>query len=174
MRALVEQTARVARQALERLEDPTPVHVLMGGVEPDDWRREPERRAVIIGTMDMLLSRALNRGYAESRFAWPVAFGLLNNDCRWVFDEVQLVGPGRTTSAQLHGLREKLGVVDRCETVSRSPNLRSHRPRRSSCPPPVKDMRVISCRLLTTVRRALLSMPSARLTRKPSSGSGGT
>lgn len=117
MRSLVEQTAQVAVEALRRLGDDTPVHVLMGGVEPDDWRLDVDRRAVIVGTIDMLLSRALNRGYAESRFAWPVAFGLLNNDCRWVFDEVQLMGPARATSAQLHGLRRQLGVVGRCETV---------------------------------------------------------
>ena len=60
----------------------------MGGVEPADWRLEGDRRAVIVGTIDMLLSRAL-----------------LNDDCRWVFDEVQLMGPARATSAQLHGLR---------------------------------------------------------------------
>lgn len=117
MRTLVEQTARLAREALRRLGDDIPVHVLMGGVEPADWRLDVDRRAVIVGTIDMLLSRALNRGYAESRFAWPVAFGLLNNDCRWVFDEIQLMGPARTTSAQLHGLRGRLGVAGRCETV---------------------------------------------------------
>lgn len=117
MRSLVEQTARVAEEALKRLGDDTPVHVLMGGVEPEDWRRDVDRRAILIGTVDMLLSRALNRGYAESRFAWPVAFGLLNNDCRWVMDEVQLMGPARTTSSQLHGLREKLGVLATCQTV---------------------------------------------------------
>lgn len=117
MRTLVEQTARLAHDALRRLGDDTPVHVLMGGVDPADWRLDVDRRAVIIGTIDMLLSRALNRGYAESRFAWPVAFGLLNNDCRWVFDEIQLMGPARATSAQLRGLRERLGVVGRCETV---------------------------------------------------------
>lgn len=117
MRTLVEQTARLADKALRRLGDDIPVHVLMGGVEPADWRLDVDRRAVIVGTVDMLLSRALNRGYAESRFAWPVAFGLLNNDCRWVFDEIQLMGPARTTSAQLHGLRERLGAAGRCETV---------------------------------------------------------
>ena len=42
----------------------------------------------------MLLSRALNRGYAASRARWPVQFGLVNNDCCWVLDEVQLMGPG--------------------------------------------------------------------------------
>jgi len=117
MRSLVEQTAQLAIEALRRLADDTPVHVLMGGIDPADWRLDVDRRAVIVGTIDMLLSRALNRGYAESRFAWPVAFGLLNNDCRWVFDEVQLMGPARATSAQLHGLRELLGVAGRCETV---------------------------------------------------------
>jgi len=117
MRSLVEQTARVAEDALRRLGDDTPVHVLMGGVQPADWRVDVDRRAVIVGTIDMLLSRALNRGYGESRFAWPVSFGLLNNDCRWVFDEVQLMEPARVTSAQLDGLRRKLGVAARCETV---------------------------------------------------------
>ena len=117
MRTLVEQTARLAHDALRRLGDDTPVRVLMGGVDAADWRLDVDRRAVIVGTIDMLVSRALNRGYAESRFAWPVAFGLLNNDCRWVFDEVQLMGPARATSAQLHGLRQRMGVVGCSETV---------------------------------------------------------
>jgi CRISPR-associated endonuclease/helicase Cas3 len=90
----------------------------MGGHEPnEDWRGHPERTQVLVGTIDMLLSRALNRGYGESRFAWPVSFGLLNSDCRWVFDEVQLMGPARATSAQLDGLRESFGAAFPCETV---------------------------------------------------------
>ena len=31
------------------------------------------------------------RGYAMSRFRWPVDFALLHNDSQWVFDEVQLM-----------------------------------------------------------------------------------
>jgi CRISPR-associated endonuclease/helicase Cas3 len=122
MRSLVEQTVRVAhdiRQRLNLAPDVLPIHVLMGG-EPtpkDDWRLRPEADQIIVGTIDMLLSRALNRGYAESRFAWPVAFGLLNSDCRWVFDEVQLMGPARATSAQLDGLRAAFGTALPCETV---------------------------------------------------------
>lgn len=49
---------------------------------------------VLVGTQDMLLSRALNRGYGMSRFDWPVHFGLLNQGCHWIVDEVQLMGPG--------------------------------------------------------------------------------
>lgn len=122
MRSLVEQTVRVARDMREQLglaPDDLPVHVLMGGepVPKDDWRLRPAADQIIVGTIDMLLSRALNRGYAESRFAWPVAFGLLNSDCRWVFDEVQLMGPARATSAQLDGLRATFGTALPCETV---------------------------------------------------------
>lgn len=123
MRSLVEQTVDVARGVCKKLaldDEQLPIRTLMGGVEPDelrDWRRWPERDQILIGTIDMLLSRALNRGYAESRFAWPIAFGLLNNDCRWIFDEVQLMGPARATSAQLDGLRTALGTALPCETV---------------------------------------------------------
>lgn len=81
------------------------VHLLMGGDIDRDWDMYPERDAILIGTQDMLLSRALNRGYAMSRFRWPVQFGLLNNDCLWVMDEVQLMGNGLATTTQLQAFR---------------------------------------------------------------------
>jgi len=81
------------------------VHLLMGGEDRTDWALWPERDAVLIGTQDMLLSRALNRGYAARRTRWPVEFGLLNNDCLWVFDEIQLMGPGLATGLQLEAFR---------------------------------------------------------------------
>lgn len=123
MRSLVEQTVTVAqdiRISLNLDDEELAIHALIGGTEPtrlSDWRLQPERNQILVGTIDMLLSRALNRGYAESRFAWPISFGLLNNDCRWVFDEVQLMGPARATSAQLHGLRVALGTALPCETL---------------------------------------------------------
>ncbi|MEE9911028.1 MAG: CRISPR-associated helicase Cas3' [Deltaproteobacteria bacterium] len=81
------------------------VHILMGGEVDRDWDMYPERDAILIGTQDMLLSRALNRGYALSRFRWPVQFGLLNNDCLWVMDEIQLMGNGLGTTTQLQAFR---------------------------------------------------------------------
>lgn len=83
------------------------IHLLMGGEERTDWAIWPERDAVLIGTQDMLLSRALNRGYAARRPRWPMEFGLLNNDCLWVFDEVQLMGPGLATGLQLEAFRSE-------------------------------------------------------------------
>lgn len=111
MRTLVEQTAKRVRfwlDNLDRVEDIGTVK-LLGGTPRTQWYLHPEKPAIIIGTQDMLLSRALNRGYGSSPFMWPVEFALLNNDCLWVMDEVQLMANGLSTSAQLAGLRCKLG-----------------------------------------------------------------
>lgn len=52
-------------------------------------------------------SRALNRGYGLFPAYWPIDFGAINADSLWVLDEVQLMGVGRTTSAQLQFLAAK-------------------------------------------------------------------
>jgi CRISPR-associated endonuclease/helicase Cas3 len=145
MRVLVEQTRECAIRWLNNLgllageatfdgdrlegyevdwkqQDKIAVVTLMGGESQRDWREYPEREAIIVGTQDMLLSRALNRGFAMPPQEWPIDFGFLNVDALWVMDEVQLMGPGRTTSVQLqafwdaappshglpHGLRQTL------------------------------------------------------------------
>jgi CRISPR-associated endonuclease/helicase Cas3 len=93
------------------------VTVLMGGEEAESWDRHPESDAIIIGTQDMLLSRALNRGYGMSRYRWPIHFGLLNSDALWVIDEVQLFGSGLATTTQLQGFRESLGTLGPARTL---------------------------------------------------------
>lgn len=112
MRVLVEQSRAVIANVIAQLGLRVKVIVLMGGVDDDgEWDTSPEDEAIVIGTQDMLLSRALNRGYGMSRYRWPLHFGLLNTDCLWVIDEVQLVGSGVATTAQLQALRRKLGTV---------------------------------------------------------------
>lgn len=116
MRVLVEQTEQEARQVLKKVgllwdgnvdhTGKVGVHLLMGGADCGDWHLYPEHCAVLIGTQDMLLSRAMNRGYAAPRARWPMEFGLLNQDCLWVMDEVQLMDVGLATSAQLQAFRE--------------------------------------------------------------------
>jgi CRISPR-associated endonuclease/helicase Cas3 len=102
------------------------IHVLMGGEDEKEWDLYPEREAIIIGTQDMLLSRALNRGYAANRARWPMHFGLFNTDCLWVFDEVQLMGSGVATTAQLEAFRSLLGSKDGhgCRSIWMSATLR--------------------------------------------------
>jgi CRISPR-associated endonuclease/helicase Cas3 len=159
MRTLVEQTQREIRKWLLRLARQhtkprdgsdlrwlalhSPV-ILMGGEEVDrQWDIYPEKPAVLVGTQDMLLSRALNRGYGMSRYRWPMHFALLNNDCLWVMDETQLMGVGVETSAQLNGFRhhqktpmQTFGV---CPTWWMSATLEETRLATVDNPKPVAD-----------------------------------
>jgi CRISPR-associated endonuclease/helicase Cas3 len=116
MRTLVEQTRDEARGWVNRLADAglittkPRIVVLMGGEILDEDEREwdihPEADTILIGTQDMLLSRALNRGYGMTRARWPMHFGLLNNDALWITDEMQLMGAGLATTAQLQAFRD--------------------------------------------------------------------
>lgn len=126
MRTLVEQTQRRVESWLKSLgmTGPEPssgteiqLAKLIGGEVWRDWDTGVEKDQVIIGTQDMLLSRALNRGYAMSRFRWPLHFGLFNNDCLWIIDEPQLMGVGLQTSAQMQWFRERFGTFGPSHTI---------------------------------------------------------
>jgi CRISPR-associated endonuclease/helicase Cas3 len=129
MRALTSQTERAFTAWLRSLglDAPPAVHVVMGGAVDDAWLTSPDHDTVVLGTQDLLLSRALNRGFAMSRYTWPMAFGLLNNDVQWVFDEVQLMGVGATTSAQLAGLRRSLLTFGQARSLWMSATLETGR-----------------------------------------------
>lgn len=130
MRVLVEQTFHATKEWLRRCQilaehakeaypdwspvdgdlgdHPISVHLLLGGEEKSDWALWPERDAILIGTQDMLLSRAMNRGYAAGRARWPLEFAFLNSDCLWVFDEIQIMDTGFASSLQLDAWRRSL------------------------------------------------------------------
>ena len=129
MRVLVEQTEQNVRAWLKnhRLfaresdsEDQVKVTLLMGG-DPNlfqpEWIKYPQYDNILIGTQDMLLSRALMRGYASSRYQWPIHYAFLHNDALWVFDEIQLMGAGLPTSAQLEAFRRTLPVGRKSRTL---------------------------------------------------------
>ena len=126
MRTLVEQTVRRIEGWLTNLgmTDRVGVTILMGGEPREQWYLYPEKPFIVVGTQDMLLSRALNRGYGSSPFMWPVEYGLLNNDCLWVVDEVQLMANGLSTSTQLAGLRRKLETYGPAHSMWMSATVR--------------------------------------------------
>jgi CRISPR-associated endonuclease/helicase Cas3 len=120
MRTLVEQTERAVRRWRENLQigdEALRIHLLLGGAVDAQWEEHPDGDTILIGTQDQLLSRALMRGYAMSRYRWPMHFALLHNDCTWVMDEVQLMGVGATTAVQLQAFRERLKVCGPVKTV---------------------------------------------------------
>lgn len=132
MRTLVEQTAANVGVWLSKIGGaglvpngllPSAPHVLMGGEIDDEWIRHPEVPAILIGTQDILLSRALMRGYGVGRGRWPVDFALLHNDAMWVFDEVQLMAAGIPTSAQIEAFRREIGVWVGCRSLWMSATL---------------------------------------------------
>ena len=122
MRSLVDQMADRIKDMLSKLgtyggADQIQLVVLRGGLPDSEWRDKPENAMIIVGTQDMLLSKALNRGYASNPARWPIEFGLLNNDCLWIVDEVQLMGSGLSTTLQLQAFRESMSVYGECHTL---------------------------------------------------------
>ena len=122
MRTLVDQTFKRFvkwRHALNLQPSELGVHRVMGGSDWSDraWRLYPERDAMFVGTIDMLLSRALNRGFADSRWNWPISFGAFNSGCQWVFDETQLMDAGVITGRQLQAFRTSFGTVQPTNTM---------------------------------------------------------
>ncbi len=125
MRVLVEQTHENTKEWLDKAAPYfyekglllPKVHLLMGGENDSEWAKHPEDPAIIMGTQDMLLSRALMRGYGMSRYQWSIHFAFLHNDSFWVFDEIQLMGSGLATSAQLEAFRRRFHVARPSRTL---------------------------------------------------------
>lgn len=123
-----QMAAGWAREQGDRGAGRIAVHLVMGGEERSNWALWPERDAILIGTQDMLISRALNRGYAAGRARWPLEFGLLNSDCLWVFDEIQLMDASLATSLQLDAWRRCLPLRSGCQTLPAANSTHLPRP----------------------------------------------
>ena len=107
MRVLVEQTAERARTMIDRWAGASgcdgaskpKVHILMGGEETEPWYLDPERPAVLVGTQDMLLSRALNRGYASAG-PWNLAYSTRTVSGSWMKSSSWMSGWRRRPSSR--------------------------------------------------------------------------
>ena len=131
MRSLVFQTEKRVRGWMKKLVDdgvlinPPKVYLCLGGVDfpEQDWSNHPEEDIILIGTQDILISQALNRGYASNPKMWPKNFGQLNNDCMWVIDEAHLFGDALATTLQLESFRKRCGTWKDCHTIWMSATL---------------------------------------------------
>src|SRR5258708_36679019 len=106
-RSLVEQVAAEAARWLGNLglADEVALHVVMGGegASQRQWRVDMHRPAIVVGTVDSLVSKGLNRGYGIGRAVYPIDFALVTNGAHWVVDEIQLCPEPTTTLRQLAG-----------------------------------------------------------------------
>src|ERR1017187_7287139 len=115
-RSLVEQVAGEAGRWLENLglADQVALHVVMGGAGESQrqWRLDMHRPAIVVGTVDSLVSKALNRGYGIGRATYPIDFALVTNGAHWVIDEIQLCPESTTTLRQLAAFASALGTAE--------------------------------------------------------------
>jgi len=115
-RSLVEQVAGEARRWLDNLALPEPValHVVMGGAGESQrqWRLDMHWPAIVIGTVDSLVSKALNRGYGIGRASYPIDFALVTNGAHWIIDEIQLCRESTTTLRQLAAFAKTLHTAE--------------------------------------------------------------
>lgn len=99
-RAVVDQASAEAAEIAERypktIGDDVAISTLRGQhVDSGNWREDPSRPAIIVGTVDMIGSRLLFEGYGVSRRMRPMHAGLLGADTLVVLDEAHLVPPFR-------------------------------------------------------------------------------
>jgi CRISPR-associated endonuclease/helicase Cas3 len=115
-RSLVDQVAIETRAWLDRLgfAEKVALHVVMGGrgETQGDWRENMHQPAIVVGTVDSLVSKALNRGYGLGRAIFPIDFALVTNGTQWVIDEIQLCPESTTTLRQLSGFAVKHSTAE--------------------------------------------------------------
>lgn len=117
-RALTDQTEERVRAwvAALGLADEVAIHVMMGGrLDPraaHEWRVNLHRPTIVIGTIDMVVSRALMRGYGMYRPSYPIDFALIANGAQIVVDEVQLAGQATTTLRQIAAFQRRCGTAE--------------------------------------------------------------
>lgn len=68
------------------------LHVVMASPDESrgDWREDMHKPAIIIGTADVLLAKALMRGYDTGRALAPIDFALVTNGARWILPDADL------------------------------------------------------------------------------------
>jgi CRISPR-associated endonuclease/helicase Cas3 len=115
-RSLVEQVAAEAGRWLENLglASEVALHVVMGGAGESQrqWRLDVHKPAIVVGTVDSLVSKALNRGYGIGRASYPIDFALVTNSAHWVIDEIQLCHESTTTLRQLAAFARMFGTAE--------------------------------------------------------------
>ena len=109
LRTLTDQIAAECRAVIARLGLGVPVYLLRGGQIENDYVDALAAEAVIVGTLDQVVSRQLMRGYCCSRWSWPRHFAALNTDARVVVDETQLQGAAVRTAIRLQQLHQQHG-----------------------------------------------------------------
>jgi CRISPR-associated endonuclease/helicase Cas3 len=90
------------------------VHVVRGGSGENtgDWRENMHQPAIVVGDADLLVSKALNRGYGTWRALYPVDFALVCNGAQWIVDDPARCQRAVATLRQLAGQAAVSGTAE--------------------------------------------------------------
>lgn len=114
------QTPELAKacSALQKLaaipsENPVTASTLRGELADNgEWKADPARPAIVLGTVDMVLSKLLFRGYGDGKRKRVIHAGLLGHDTLLVHDESHLVPAACQTLQHLIGLNPALRLIN--------------------------------------------------------------
>jgi CRISPR-associated endonuclease/helicase Cas3 len=77
-----------------------------------NWRQDMHKPAVVIGTADALVSKALARGIGVGRALYPIDFALVTNGAHWVFAEAALCPRSAGTMRRLAEFAGGFGTAE--------------------------------------------------------------
>jgi len=90
----------------------------------EEWKEDPTRPSIIVGTVDMIGSKLLFRGYGDGRWHRPLHAGLLGVDSIIVHDESHLSPPFTKLLADLLRLRSRFPFPKRFFVIDLSATAR--------------------------------------------------
>jgi CRISPR-associated endonuclease/helicase Cas3 len=115
-RAVLDEVADSVRTWLANLglTERVALHVVLGdrGASAGDWREDMHRPAIVVGTADTLVSKALNRGYGLGRAMYPIDFALVTNGVQWLVAEPGLCPATTTTLRQIGEWAARWGTAE--------------------------------------------------------------
>jgi CRISPR-associated endonuclease/helicase Cas3 len=115
-RSLTDQVSGEVRRwlAILGLTDEVALHVAMGPRRETqgEWRDDMHKPAIVVGTADVLVSKALNRAFGMDRAIFPIDFALTVNGAHWVIDEARLSLQTATTLRQLAAFAAENGTAE--------------------------------------------------------------
>jgi CRISPR-associated endonuclease/helicase Cas3 len=110
--------------------DPLAVSTLRGELADNrEWKADPARPAVIIGTIDMVGSKLLFSGYGDGRYQRPHHAGLLGQDTLIVHDEAHLTPAFERLLRTIEDIQSRDGSPRPIRVLSMSATLHPDAPK---------------------------------------------
>jgi CRISPR-associated endonuclease/helicase Cas3 len=115
-RAVLDEVADSVRTWLANLglTEQVALHVVLGdrAASTGDWRENMHRPAIVLGTVDTLVSKALNRGYGLGRAMYPIDFALVTNGAQWLVADPGLCPATTATLRQVGEWAARQGTAE--------------------------------------------------------------